>query len=532
MDSSKTKKKKIVFFSPFSYIWKHSISELQLAKILRRNGFEVNVVGCNSAVDDYCTPMSLAKCSFDSQDKSKVCHTCIRNRKLSNLNRNLEFVWFNNSNRDEVNEYDMLKLNEKLNFDLDGIKVGKLAAYETLINFKKTDFNFNKVEEAHYNASFRMALKTFYWSMEYLKAAPPEFVVIYSPQYVVPGIFASVAEKFGCKVVFIEGSSDDTERYSNIRMWDWNKFGLTQPALSYLDEFSNYGLSKKRRLKAEKYLKAKSNSKNLSVYSSNAKGEDPFSLFDLDRSKKLILLAMSSYDEVFSGVVIGKLPKERMEGEVFSSQIEWLQETIDWALHNPEIQIIIRPHPREFPNKRENTRSNHYAFWNKILANLPLNVRVDHPELNFSLFDYWPYIDALTTGWSSTSIEALAENIPVVTYDKNLPTIPESIHLTGASKEEYFENLLIACALEPTEKFREDALKWISFLSEKGTVFTGGGLQTKPFVKRNKFLVKIFHAKGFNISVKIIDTVFPVTKRSDKRIQTFFDNYANSLYDV
>jgi hypothetical protein len=85
--------------------------------------------------------------------------------------------------------------------------------------------------------------------------------------------------------------------------------------------------------------------------------------------------------------------------------------------------------------------------------------------------------------------------------------------------------------MEPSEKFREDALKWISFLSERGTVYIGGGLQTKPLITGSNSLLKMFHLKGFNIAIKILDSVLPVTRKSDKRILNFFNNYAESLFD-
>ena len=94
-----------------------------------------------------------------------------------------------------------------------------------------------------------------------------------------------------------------------------------------------------------------------SAYTNAAQNHSPHDVFGLDKTKKYILMAMSSYDEVYSGFVIGKLPRGRFEGRVFKNQIEWLKETIAWITDHPELQLVVRPHPREFPNERENIAS-------------------------------------------------------------------------------------------------------------------------------------------------------------------------------
>ena len=63
------------------------------------------------------------------------------------------------------------------------------------------------------------------------RAEKPDVVICYSLQYVITGVFAAVAAREGIRTIFVEGSANDVERYSHLRMWDWGTHGLNQPAL-------------------------------------------------------------------------------------------------------------------------------------------------------------------------------------------------------------------------------------------------------------------------------------------------------------
>jgi hypothetical protein len=525
---------RISIFSPFAAIWQHALPEEQLAILLSSSGFDVSVVGCDFHYKDFCTAMEAFKVSFadSAPSKEKICGSCTKSRsRLSLMGQRAGVHSKRLTNLASVGALPT-ELEEMLEFSLDGVPIGRIAAYETLIKFKKTDANLNELESGHFAISLSNAKKVFNQAREYLSKEQPDLVICYSPQYGVPGVFAAVAKSMGIRVLFMEASSNDAERYSHLRMWDWDKYGLTQPALKHLESFDSYQLNKSRISRARRQLESRFDSKAFAVYSTARSGRDPYEFFGLQRDKKTILLSMSSYDEVYSGYFINRLPRERQHSTVFDNQVDWLRATLNWAQENPEIQFIVRPHPRELPNKREGVTSSHSQAWVRLLKTVPANVRVDYPHFGFSIFDHLDHIDVLSTGWSSTGIDALAKGIPVVTYDSDLPTFPSSIHLTGKSAERYFENLLEACKAGISEVNKLNALRWLAFTSEVGTVEIGGRATDRVNLSAVKPLFKYVNSKYFKHLVRPFDIRAKTILKDRDRIMQLVLGRTSCLFET
>lgn len=524
--------KRVLIFSPFAYIWVHALPEIQLGKILERNGASVSLLGCSEDFQEYCTSMSAVGMEITDSvsDKQKICEDCLKLRSYSSEISKIRFLNSKSLSRMNSDHLIPFSLEDKIALKIEDVQIGKIALYETLIKYKKVDTNFSQAERMHYEVSLRNALKCHSIAIQTLKAEKPDVVVCYSPQYVVPGIFAAVAKSLQIPVIFAEGSSIDVERYSHLRIWDWEEFGLSQPALRNSELFENYSPNRKSIRRATKQLASKFSTATLSVYSSASRKLDPFDFFDLDVKKKVFLMAMSSYDEVYSGYMISKLPQERFQGLVFEDQVAWLEATIEWFSRHPEYQLIVRPHPREFPNKRETHSSNHQEAWNKVIKNLPTNVRLDHPSLKFSLFDHLNKVDVVITGWSSTGVEALAEGIPVVTYDQNLPTFSPLIHLSGDTREKYFNNLLEAGKLEKSYVNRDNAIRWIAFTAEVGTVKVGGRITDRLGLHQHSKISRVINSRLLSFAIKRLELRISPCRGADKKILEVITGKAKSLY--
>lgn len=526
---------KAVFFSPLAYLWPHALAEFQLAQLLQDEGCEVKVVGCRKSYASFCTSMDVAGLDLDADlgARSKICGDCIANRdRLTN-----GFAGLSVTTADQYGDESIAadleiippqSVEEIANCIIDGIEVGKLALYETLIKFKKFNMDLTPYERRYFEAFFRNSIKVIRQATNIIRDERPDVLVCYSPQYVYTGVFAAVAARDNVRTVFIEGSSNDNERYSHLRMWDWHTHGLSQPAMKAQERFEAFQMNAEREARARKLVSLREAAKAFSTYTSAAKSASPYDVFGLDRNKKYLLIAMSSYDEVYSGYMIDKLPLARFESSVFKSQIEWLQETIAWAKTQPDLQFVVRPHPREFPNKREGISSPHEKEWSSVLSSLPDNVKVDHPNLKFSLYDHLSHVDVVVTGWSSTGVEALSKGVPVVSYDEELPTFPRSIHYTGKSKSEYFANILRACQDTDREKNVRNALRWLAYTSEVGTVRIGGRFQDRfPILAK----IRARRVLGERMSMNV-DTMFKPSKRDVSRILRMIRGEATSLFHL
>jgi hypothetical protein len=138
----------------------------------------------------------------------------------------------------------------------------------------------------------------------------------------------------------------------------------------------------------------------------------------------------------------------------------------------------------------------------------------------------------VTTGWSSTGIEALSFGLPVVTYDQKISIIPKGIHFSGTSRQEYYKNLLLAAKSQDFEMNRLNALRWLSFLSEQGSVKIGGGVQTSTNRKSISILNRLLYLRGMNFISRIIDSILPVKTRDKRIILKYFRNSHDSLFEI
>ena len=473
-------KQRLTVFSPYSGIWPHSLSEWQLARQLSTDNFEISVINCGGVLKLHCAVMESFRLDIDSdiKRKEKICRSCKncagelllppyeKQHLLSNYVSEMEL--------DEARKItESLTLKDFATLIVGKTEIGKLTAYETLIKYKKTSLELNHNELNHWKTSVFQGLVVRKSAQRILELDKPELAIIYSPQYAAGSVFAAVAAEMGIGTYFVEGSSNIAERYQALRIWSWERHGLVNPALEN-DAFRHEpGLEDTTRVK--RHFQEIQRAKSFSVYSPKANGSfNPNERFGIKRKQKIVLAALSSYDEAYSAFIIGGFPESKYKGKVFLNQFDWITQTIDWFRNHTDYFLIIRLHPRDFPNKRESVVSEQTAVWSNLLNDLPLNVAIDYPNEKISLQDYFGYLDAFTTGWSSTAIEALHSGIPVVTYDSGMPSYPSSIHFTGDNRELYFQNIEKAISSGRSTTHHSNAISWQAFSFCVGTIRVPG----------------------------------------------------------
>jgi hypothetical protein len=532
-------KLRIAIFAPFSLIHNHQLAEYRVAAALKQEGCEIDFITCKSGLPGFCTVMESLRenPSIDPRRKKEICNSCeSKSNAVTDRLKTHKISFYENSNQANQS-FELLKIyNEELQdkMFLD-VNVGRLALYETLLKFKKTNTNLNQEQQFYFLQTLNNALVTASSTERFLSNRKIDKVILYSPQYAVPGAFAAVAEKFGIECFFMEGSSNFLERYSHIRIWRWKDYGLSQPAMYNLDRFSSYCVNSSAKRRAINQIKTLEKAGSFSVYSSKPKGSKTRDHFEIKGFKKIVLLSMSSYDEVYSAVLLGRFPREKLEGVVFKNQYEWLEKTITWFSSQPDYALIIRPHPRDFPNSRENRFAEHIKDWEAVLENLPNNVFVDAPANNFSIYDHFKEVDLVLTGWSFTGIEALFRGIPVVSYDEKLPSFPATIHLTGSSQESYFRNIKVALGTSTHGINRDLAIKWLAYLLDIGTIKIGGpveygvGRNHPNKIKRLLFLRGIYRL--YNSFTMFILFRSKPNKKNRQLLHGFLTSDAKSLFD-
>lgn len=491
-------KKCVLLFSPYSGIWAHSLSEAQLLAQLSPDEFEVIALNCGGAFVEHCAVRESLKIDLLDSEKVRkpICNDCGNCAVKIGKEFSFQQFWIEEivtqDDRVEINRL-LLEVNEKnyADFTYRGQPLGRLASYETLIKFKKTSLDLNSHEFKYYQTCLKQAMLSSVAVDHLLSIKVIDISFIYSPQYSANIAAAKTLEDHKIPVYFVEGSSNIRERYSALRVWSWSEHKLVNPALDYYAKPRAEPMSKDVE-RVQGHLDELVKASSYSVYSPRSNGLDIAEHHGIDRSKLILLSTLSSYDEAFSALVIGGFPPEKFHSSVFVNQFEWIRELVDWVSNYAQYHLVIRLHPRDLPNKRENVVSEQSKLWNDLLTNLPHNVSVDHPDDKISMHDYFPVISALTTGWSSTAIEGMLKNVPVVTYDKNLPSFPSSIHLSGNSREEYFLNLERAMESGHNLEHSRNALDWLVFNFCEGTIRVKGRLVDHSWIARHRVIQLFF----------------------------------------
>ena len=115
---------------------------------------------------------------------------------------------------------------------------------------------------------------------------------------------------------------------------------------------------------------------------------------------------MSSADEAFAAYTIDAFPSSKFHSKVFKNQKEWLLETIDFFKNRKEFGLIIRVHPREYINRREDQISSNYKNLQKILEAIDFdNIYVNYPSDNVSIYNLFEIVDVTLVSWSLTAID-------------------------------------------------------------------------------------------------------------------------------
>jgi hypothetical protein len=355
-------RKKILFFAPHSAIWVTAFPEALIAEALQREGHEIIYVTCSGQFKSYCTCMSAYKLTQDSsiKDKEKVCSDCNIHKNI--LKQELSLQGFDlsqvltQSDLEEINKN--LQIVDQENFlklCIDGIEVGKIALYEFLLQYKKLSLVFSESEWLHACASI-------------LEREQPTQVIIYNTLYSVNHTCWQLARDRHIPTYFLHAGGNLYNRLETLWIGRDSTLNFCQSLKSYWPAYQNKPCSKASLEQITNHFIELLKGQSFLAYSS-AKSDsqkDIRKIFGINDQQKILTATMSSYDERFAAETIGVLPSNY--NLLFPKQVDWIQALIQFAQDRQDLFLIIRVHPREFPNKRESAKSEHAIMLEEILA--------------------------------------------------------------------------------------------------------------------------------------------------------------------
>jgi hypothetical protein len=465
---------KLVIFSPFSNIWDHTYPEALITSGLARLGWDVTYLNCDGILDSHCVAMSAAGVDeFASQAlRAQICRACHKRRNLTNVH----FGFQSSTIEDTLTAEDRISIDACVaratpstwtDVTVDGFPLGRYAIYEMWLNNKLISTDLPPELWPIYVGQLRNTVTAYFAALRFLTDTKPEATMVYNDHYSVNHAFTAAAKKLNITSYSIHGGWHMVHRGESMSMM--------RSDYTLADLFESPGWFSVREKPLDKnavdlvaeHFDGLWAASSAFAYSSELEGTGSQTLrsqFGIAPDAIVLLAAMSSEDELMGVKLIGVAPQSRGQQSLFSDQFEWVKYLIQFATANPHYHLIIRLHPRMFPNKRELKMSPVVAELMALKATAPANISFNVPSDNVSLYDLIQIVDVLLNFRSSVGAELMALGIPVVVpANSNFYTYPNELNRVASTERDY-ETLIREAATEgwSLENARK-AFRWYGF---------------------------------------------------------------------
>lgn len=464
-------------FSPFAGIWPHAFPEALVAAEL---GKEVPIVyaSCDGLLDDGCTTMDAHGLRSDATvaQRRRVCIKCRSNRRMLHASLGATGIFLEKYlTPDDMAQVDgfvqSVEHGKVLDLVFDGHPVGRYAIHEPAIHYKITsEEELTGRAFADFTAKLRHILLILVAGRKLLVEIRPRVVIMYNTHLSTNYAFTRMSERLGIPVYGFHSGMNMSERLATLYVFRSDMVVLYKDWIARFDaKWCTQPVDRDSLRRVGNHFVALTQGRVAWVYSSPKKktSVDVRQLFGIRPSQKILLATLSSYDELYSSQVMGVMPEYPL---LFNSQAEWIQTVIDHLRDRKDLFLIIRVHPREFPNHRDSVMSAHAQRLATVLSSLPDNVAVNWPTQNLSLYDLAIHADVGLNGWSSAGKELALLGIPVVLYTRDLIYYPASINHIGETRDTYFTALDIALRQGWSAETIRRTFRWLSYEYTLGTL--------------------------------------------------------------
>jgi hypothetical protein len=443
---------RILFFAPYSAVWNHAFPEALVAEALKQGGHEIVYLGCGGLLSSHCVSMSGCSVPFTAskQAKDRVCGICKGNLKIIRK----RFGFGGPDLLSLANDGDLAAAEElmestlpesRVDLVVDGVEVGRIALYEMVVQSKRGTLDFNSTERLRYRASLVNVIVALRVVKRLFDELSPDRIILYNALYSVNRAVCRLAEIRGIPQYYLHAGDNLSNRLQTLVLARDHAFSYYAHLRRQWQRYKERPCPLRAMQAGTNHLLEVARGRSLWAYSSASGGNaDLRKKFGIGAGQKVICATMSSDDERFGGEIAGVLPS--LGNLLFPKQIDWIRALIDYVAARNELFLVIRVHPREFPNKRERVLSEHARTLQEAFARLPANVVVNWPTDEVSLYDLATVTDVFANAWSSAGREMAWLGLPVVLYAEELTLYPSDLNYVGTTRTEYFRKIQQALA--------------------------------------------------------------------------------------
>jgi len=266
--------------------------------------------------------------------------------------------------------------------------VGRIAAYELILERKLASIDRVILYWDDYQQRLRSTLLSYFAAKNLIKAQQIEAVVAYNGLYSVNRVVLLYANSIGIQAWAIAAGSHQENKFSKISLYRFDSLPVHAMKSKEWEKARHIPLAAEQVASVKRHFLQLQKAKSNFVYSTPKRGVHPDELcakLNIPKNKKIILVTMSSPDEFIALEAINFLAPKK-DG-IFKSVNDWITFLIQFMESRNDCHLIIRVHPRQFPNKREKIKSENAAILENILSKTFPNVSINWPTDQISLYD-------------------------------------------------------------------------------------------------------------------------------------------------
>jgi hypothetical protein len=436
---------KILFFAPHSAIWVHAFPEALIAEALQQGGHEIMYVTCGGTLNRYCIPMISHGLSADASknERHKVCAQC--NQYDSMLRKEFAFqgprlVDLVDDEEERVVDQILASMTREaiMTLEKDGIALGRIALYQLMLRRKRIDLDFTETEWQEYLVELRNTLYAWQAGLKLLDKECPDRVIVYNGLYSVNRIVCKLAEHRGIPTYFMHAGGNLSNRLQTLMLGRGDTFQFMPHVVSQWPRFAEVPCSRELLSVVTDHYLELLKGRSVFVYSraKSAQRFDARAHFGVAPHQKLLVATMGSYDEEVAAEMVGA--RQHQSAPLFATQVEWIKALLSFMKKRADLFLVVRIHPREFPNRRDQAISQHARLLQQVLQDFPSNVAVNWPADGISVYDLADATDVFLNSWSSVGKEMSLLGIPVVIYSDKLAFYPADLNYLGITLDSYF----------------------------------------------------------------------------------------------
>jgi len=302
------------------------------------------------------------------------------------------------------------------------VPIGLLASYEFLLTRKLQDTRFEPAEWNDFMPYIRSVGFTAILANTVKQQFSPDVVLVYDSLYGSNRVWTYLGKSLNWDTYAIQNITSEADGLLDLRIYndDDKQFQIASSPESKHQLATPISPSAIEAV-SRRHI-SKLDAKSVTTYSKPHEGSSPADIrnkFSLRSSQPVILLVLSSNDERFAARILG-IKAFCRRPTVFADQLEWIRATCVLAESRPDLQFVVRIHPRMFKNDRESVVAKGSAGIVDLLRDSPENVKLNQPSDGVSLTDLFQITDVCLPGTSSVGSQAAAMGIPLVIHDPDL----------------------------------------------------------------------------------------------------------------